>query len=471
MSWVPYSKTVEDICANVERGLKGRLINGALTSLILGLLISPSVGGAILATWCVTAFWEHSAFRFFSKAPGSKVRQANMLASLVINMGVTMAPIVVCTLTMNPGLTMVAGVYACSALVSLIILYRKEKVLLIASLLPCGISVLFCAAYLAQALWGEGTGIASIAMVILPLGYLALAHAPVRTLNQHDADLMNSLEEVRQQKAIAEEKTLEAQAQKEAAEAAQAEAVRANTAKSQFLANMSHEIRTPMNGVVGIADMLAKSGLDEQQKKLAQIIQVSGENLLIIINDILDFAKLEAREIELHKEWFDLKDLIDGVTALIGTKVNSDEVTLSSWIDPELPSHVYGDPVRLRQILLNLAGNASKFTHQGSIQMRVQDSGEVWNEKERVLIFSVIDTGIGIPADEVEHMFDKFSQASTGSTREYGGTGLGLSICRELVGLMGGRIWATSEVGSGSRFNFIVPLLLERRSGETRRAA
>ncbi|MEM9600602.1 MAG: ATP-binding protein, partial [Pseudomonadota bacterium] len=234
----------------------------------------------------------------------------------------------------------------------------------------------------------------------------------------------------------------------------------ASRAKSEFLANMSHEIRTPMNGIIAMTDMLRASDLTPQQQQYAEIITSSGENLLVIINDILDFSKLESRKLELDPAPFDLVKLVEEVASLVTPKA-ADGVDIVSFIDPVLPRRLVGDAVRIRQVLLNLAGNAVKFTQSGSVTITVteaspQDGGSA--DAGLPLHIRVHDTGIGIAADQLESMFEKFRQATAGTSKLYGGTGLGLAICKDLVALMGGSMVAQSEPGRGSVFGFDLTL-------------
>lgn len=245
-------------------------------------------------------------------------------------------------------------------------------------------------------------------------------------------------------------------------EQARQEAEAANSAKSTFLATMSHEVRTPLNGILGLVTLLKDSKLDKKQKDYVETVKYSGETLLTILNDILDFSKMEAGKFEIEDIKFNLDRLIRSVVTLMKSRADEKNLVLDYKISGDIPPYIKSDPTRIRQVLLNLIGNAVKFTDQGFVHIHVTSLGR--NDSRLTLKFEVSDTGIGIPEEAQKNLFQEFVQADSSTSRKYGGTGLGLAICKKIVGLMSGEIGIASREGEGSTFWFELPVEVASQS-------
>ncbi|GAB6096948.1 hypothetical protein JCM14469_32010 [Desulfatiferula olefinivorans] len=286
------------------------------------------------------------------------------------------------------------------------------------------------------------------------ISYLSFVYS--KKLSDHKHSLEKANDDIQEKLLITEQEIRERKRVEKRLQVAMHKAEAASREKSRFLATMSHEIRTPMNAIIGMTELALQTENPRDIHGYLAIVRDSSTHLLAIINDILDFSKIESGKLTLERRDFNLKELLERVACTFRHDADKKNLFIETTVDPTVPDHINGDPARLRQVLVNIIGNALKFTHQGGITISLNNSPQIGGNAS--LRFAVTDSGIGISDDQKDFIFERFSQADHKTSHVYGGTGLGLSICRKIVELMGGRIWFESEEGRGTTFFFTLPL-------------
>jgi two-component system, sensor histidine kinase and response regulator len=432
--------------------------------LFAGLMVVQWIGGIIAALYLSPTTWSG----------GESFINIHVWAAIFLGGGLAALPLML-VLTRTGGTLTRHVVAACEMMVSALLIditggriethfhifgalallsfYRDWRVLVTASLVVAihhGIFGVFAprdiyGVYMVQPWrWVEHTGWVVFEDVFLIISIMQ-SLKEMRSLAERQADLEATNASVEGKVAL---RTAELEQSRDELMVAREAALAASQAKSEFLSSMSHEIRTPMNAILGIAELIDESPLNPEQKKFLGIMRNNGDALLSLINDILDLAKIEAGRLTLEHVDFDLENLTDTVSETFGMRAHSKGLELAVHLMPDVPHRLLGDPLRLRQILINLIGNAIKFTETGHVVLTVECDSTA--TKPGALRFTVADTGIGIAEDKLDGVFANFTQADSSTTRRYGGSGLGLAIVKRLVALMDGRIWVESKLGAGS---------------------